>query len=146
MPISVSCPGCSATLTAPDSAAGKKVKCPKPACGMLMIIPDALAPDFEVVEDRPAPPKPKSKPVMARVDDDEDEDRPRKRSRRDDDDDEDDRPRSRRRDDDDDDYDDRPRKKKRKKKGMGAGAIVAIVLGGLVVVAGGGYGIYAARE
>jgi hypothetical protein len=163
MPILVACPGCSTKLNAPDAAAGKRVKCPKPQCGMIVPVPAPAAadPGFEVVEDEPAapPPKPKTKPLIAAVEVDDDDDRPRKRRRAevddddrprgrrrddDDDDDDDDRPRKRRRAEDDDDYDDdRPRRKKRKKSGMGAGAIVAIVLGGIVLLGGVGYGIYA---
>src|SRR5262245_16044483 len=37
MPINMSCPSCGKTLSAPDSAAGKKAKCP--ACGQVMIVP-----------------------------------------------------------------------------------------------------------
>jgi hypothetical protein len=144
MSISVACLGCSAKLNAPDSAAGKKVKCPKPGCGTVMLVPALLQPQFEVVEDDP-PPKPKPKFIPAVVAEDDEDDRPRKKSRRDDDDDDDDddRPRSKRRRDDDDD-DDRPRKKKKKKQqGMGAGLIVAIALGGILVLGGVGYGVYA---
>jgi hypothetical protein len=129
MSISVTCPACSAKLNAPDSTAGKKVKCPKPGCGTVMLVP-APAPAFEVVEDEPpaAPPRAKPKFIPAAVADDDDED---------------DRPRSKRRRDDDDEDGDRPRKKKRKKGGMGAGVIAGIVLGGILVLGGLGYGIYA---
>lgn len=145
MPISVTCPGCSAHLNAPDSAGGKKVKCPKPGCNTVIPVPASLPPDpaFELVEDPvPAPPpvrKPKLIQAVVEVDEDES---PRKQARRNDDDDDDDRPRKKRRDDDDDD-DNRPRKKKRKKGGMGAGVIVAIAVGGLVLLGGIGFGIYA---
>jgi hypothetical protein len=145
MPILVACPGCSTKLNAPDAAAGKRVKCPKPQCGMIVPVPAPAAadPGFEVVEDEPAPPppKPKTKPLIAVVEADDD-DRPRSRRRRDENE-EDDRPRKRRGDDYDDYGDDRPRRKKRKKTGMGTGAIVGIVLGGIVLLAGLGYGIYA---
>ncbi|HEY1188714.1 MAG TPA: hypothetical protein VGE74_13755 [Gemmata sp.] len=131
MPIKVSCGSCSASLSAPDSAAGKKVKCPKCQAVLAVPAPEPEWPKFEVVEpeelpplrkpvraetgddapakvereDRPARPK-----LVARRDDDED-DRPRKR--RDYDDEDDDRPRARkRRDYDDDEDDDRPRKRR----------------------------------
>ncbi len=143
MPIIVNCPSCSTKLSAPDSAAGKHVRCPKLGCGTIAEVPSFfLAEEVAVVEAAPV-----SKPRPKRVDDDED-DRPRKKSRRDEDD-EDDRPagkRKRRRDEDDDDdeYDlDQPRKRKRKKKGMGAGVIVAIVFGSLLALGGIGYGVYA---
>jgi len=100
MPISLLCGACDAALTAPDAAAGKRVKCRK--CGAILEVPlpepDANSdPDFEVVEEAPtmmmpplkkapppasakAPPpaatKPKPKPVMLEVDDDDEDDRP----------------------------------------------------------------------
>ena len=159
MPILVECPGCGAKLNAPDSGAGKRVRCPKPGCGTLIPVPAVSA-------EEPVPASPASRaddedrPRSRRRDDDdrpskrrddEDEDRPRKSSRRDDD---DDRPRSRRRDDEedrrparrrrDDDEDERPRRgRSQRKKGMGAGAVVAIALGSILVLGGIGYGIYA---
>jgi predicted RNA-binding Zn-ribbon protein involved in translation (DUF1610 family) len=42
MPINMSCPSCGKTLSAPDTAAGKKAKCP--ACGQVMIVPATAAP------------------------------------------------------------------------------------------------------
>src|SRR5262245_11675410 len=105
MPISVVCPSCSAKLGAPDAAAGKKVKCPK--CQGSIVVPAPKAkPDFEVVEDEPAPPekkpaastpakptvkakavvadadeddKPKKKPVKAALEDDEEDEKPKKK-------------------------------------------------------------------
>lgn len=140
MAIAVLCPGCNARLNAPDSAAGKNVKCPK--CATLMTIPSATADDdFEVVDDSPqspgraAPPPATRKPVKTDVmlDDDDDDDRPR-----------------RRRDDDDDD-DDRPKKKKKGKKkaksgGLSPGVMIAIAFGALLVLGGGGIGIYYATR
>jgi hypothetical protein len=132
MSIAVTCSGCSVKLNVPDSAAGKKVKCPKPGCGAILSVP-APRPDFEVIAVvPPAPlPKPKPRPVKAVVEvDDDDDERPRKTSRRDDDDEEEDG--------------DRPRKKKKKKSaGMSPGVLVGIVLGGLLVLGGAGYGVYA---
>jgi hypothetical protein len=128
MSITVTCPGCSAKLNAPDSAAGKKVKCPKPGCGTVIPVPApmALEPDFEEAEE--PKPKAKPKPVKAAVEDDDEP--PRKK-----------RPR----DEDEDDDDDRPRKKKKKQKaaGLSPAVLAGIVLGGLLVLGAIGYGIYA---
>jgi hypothetical protein len=120
MPITVVCPRCSAKLNAPDTAAGKKVKCPKAGCGEIIAV-SAPAPDFEVVDDDP-PPRPQAmKPVRAviesdpqpkkkrRDDDDEEEERPKSKRRRDDE----ERPRSKRRQDDDDE-EERPKSKRRR--------------------------------
>jgi predicted RNA-binding Zn-ribbon protein involved in translation (DUF1610 family) len=49
VPIKVTCAGCGVTLTAPDSSAGKRAKCPK--CGGAIEIP---APE-EIYEAEPAP-------------------------------------------------------------------------------------------
>lgn len=162
MPILVTCPKCATKLNAPDSAAGKAVRCPKAGCGTVVPVvapaPAAQEPveakvvarprtrvqaaAVEEADDRPRKP--------SRRDDDDDDDRPRRRSRRDDEEDEDERPRSRRRrrDDDDDDYDDRPRRRRYgygRRGGGGGGkavAIVASVLIGLAVLGGLGYGLY----
>src|SRR5579872_2928584 len=147
MPITVICLNCSAKLNAPDTAAGKKVKCPKAGCGSVIAVPEPVSEQFEVVDDK-APPKPTLKKavkatVEVEVDDDED-DRPKKKKRRNDDD--EDRPKSkRRRDEDDDEDDDQPRKKKKKKKAAGISPLViaGIALGGLLVLGGVGYGVYA---
>jgi hypothetical protein len=99
MSISVLCPNCGAKLNAPDSTAGKKVKCPK--CQTAMLVPEALLEaDYEVVDDPQPPKKPAVKAkVKADVELDEDDDRPRKKRRQ-----------------DDDEDDDQPRKKKRRKQ------------------------------
>ena len=154
MPILVVCPGCGTKLNAPDSGAGKKVRCPKPGCGTLVPVPDLLpVEEVPVVDAEPLPP-PKPSPVRAAsVDDDEDDDddRPSKRRRDDDDDrprgrrrdDDDDRPRKRRRDDDEDDDEDRPRRRpRRKRSGTNPAVVVAVVLGLLLLLGGGGYVIY----
>ncbi len=133
MPISLICGACEATLTAPDAAAGKRVKCRK--CGAILEIPlpesepDA---DYEVVEDAPtmmmpsvqssvprpaakAPPPPvakalplpakaKPKPVQLEIDDDDEDDRPSPKKKS--------KPALL----DDDDEDDRPSPKKPVKK------------------------------
>jgi len=140
MPIVVACPKCSTKLSAPDDAAGKQVKCPKAGCGAIADVPAFVA--AEEVEVVDADPAPRPKPVRAAEADDED-DRPRGRRRGDDDD--ADRPRKkRRRDDDDDDYEfDHPRRRRRRKSGgRSAGVIVAVVLGGLVLLGGIGFGVY----
>lgn len=74
MPVPITCSGCSATMTAPDSFIGKRVSCPK--CKTSFVIPDPKAiDDFEVVEDEvldvaevieddEPPAKPVPKPVM----------------------------------------------------------------------------------
>jgi predicted Zn finger-like uncharacterized protein len=101
MPVSLTCPSCASSLRVPDSAAGRKVKCPK--CGSVIGVPAA----GEEIVDRatlgvkaaeapgPASAAPTSRRRQA---ENEDEDAPRaSRSRREYD------------DDDDDDYDDEPR-------------------------------------
>lgn len=93
MPIPIKCGGCEAKLNAPDTATGKKVKCPK--CGVAIVVPGAgaistkTAPDKKPVE----PPKKlsaalnKSAPKKRVEDEDEDEreededEQPRKASR-----------------------------------------------------------------
>ena len=96
-----------------------------------------------------------ARPGVERMNDDDEDDRPRTRPRRDDRDDrdddrprrrrrddEDDRPRtrSRRRDDEDDDYEhDHPRRRRRKRSGTNPGAVIALILGGLILLGGIGY-------
>ncbi len=152
MSIVVPCPKCGTKLSAPDSAAGKHVRCPKFGCAAAATVPAIIpAEEIEVVDATPA--SPKLKPASA--DEDDEEDRPRKKSQRDDD----DRSRSKRRSDEDsepprkqrrwmrdDDYErDRPNLGIRRNAGagMGAGAIVALIFGGLVLLGGVGVGIYA---
>lgn len=157
MPIVVVCPGCGAKLNAPDIAAGKRVKCPKPECGTAITIP-APAAEFEVVEDEPpAPPKkpapaPVAKPKkpVVEVDEDEDEDAPKKPAKKParavEEDDEKPKKKAKARavEDDEDDEDDRPTKKKKKQKGGLSPALIgAIAVGGVLLLGGVGYGIYA---
>jgi uncharacterized Tic20 family protein len=52
MPISVACPTCGAKLKAPDTAVGKKIKCPK--CGSLIPVSEADAGAAPGVTDEPA--------------------------------------------------------------------------------------------
>jgi predicted RNA-binding Zn-ribbon protein involved in translation (DUF1610 family) len=49
MLINMTCPSCGKPLTAPDSAVGKRAKCP--GCAQVMIVPDAVF-DAELVGDR----------------------------------------------------------------------------------------------
>ena len=136
MSILIPCPRCGANLTAPDESAGKQVRCPRAGCGAIVVLPAFLAvEEIEVVDAVKIQPK----PVRA-VEVERDDNRPRKKRRDYDDDDDDDRPRKKRREYDNDD-DDRPRK--RKKGGMGAGVIVAMVFGSLLVLGGVGFGVYA---
>lgn len=111
MPQLVSCPNCLSKLRVPDTALGKKVKCP--GCGG--VFATALDPPPPVEEDeadngyeteqerRKRPRTEEEGPASERA-----------RSRRRTDDDEDDRPRRRRRDEEEDE--ERPRKRKRKKR------------------------------
>ena len=55
MPIQVTCRSCRGTFNAPDSAAGKRAKCPK--CGNVIEIPLAVPAD-EIYEAEEAPPRP----------------------------------------------------------------------------------------
>jgi hypothetical protein len=129
MPILVVCPACGTKLSAPDSGAGKQVRCPKAGCGTLVPVPEPVeAEEVEVVDAAIAPPKPK--PVRTAVAAEED-----------------DRPRRKRRDEDDDEDDDRPRRKRgrgaaRGRSGASTGKVVAIVVGGLLLLGGVGTGGY----
>jgi hypothetical protein len=116
MPIAVLCPGCEARLNAPDTAAGKTVKCPK--CQAPMVIP---APDPE-----PEPEEvPRRRPAAER---------------------EDDRPRKKRRPVDDEDEDDDHPRRKGKRKPAKAGPPVGLLVGGglaaLLLLVGGGFAAY----
>jgi predicted RNA-binding Zn-ribbon protein involved in translation (DUF1610 family) len=53
MPINMSCPSCGKTLSAPDSAAGKKARCP--SCSQIMIVP-AAGTGGEMSSNPPPPP------------------------------------------------------------------------------------------
>jgi hypothetical protein len=91
MPINVTCPSCSATLRAPDTAVGKQIKCPK--CQTVITVPGASAlPESQMKPAAPPPPMASAAPAKAVVPDYDEDDRPRRRTR---DDDEDDRPRRR---------------------------------------------------
>ncbi len=142
MPISVLCPSCDAPVNAPDSAAGKRAKCPK--CQEVMILPGSAAEEFDVVVE----PAPKPKPRVRVEEDDEDERPSRKSRRRDEADDEtveSPKRQSSRRvvAEDDDEEVERPRKKGKGKSKKKAGPPMGLLIGGgvalLLLVAGGAY-------
>jgi hypothetical protein len=124
MPIIVACPRCATKLSAPDDAAGRQVRCPRPNCGAVAQVPVFLAAEEVAVVDAVAVPP---RPVRAVEDED---DPPRRKRRR-----------------DDVDADERPRRRaKRRARSGGATAalgVVAAILGVLVALGGIGYGIYA---
>jgi TM2 domain-containing membrane protein YozV len=60
MPIAITCPSCGAKANAPDSAAGKKVKCPK--CQGVVAVPKPQRNELDELDEEPvAPPKPAAK-------------------------------------------------------------------------------------
>ena len=116
MPISVACAGCEKKLKVPDTAAGKKIRCP--ACKAVIAVPepeplvevddDLVEPDEETaVTEAPPPAAIKKKPAW-----DKKEAPPAKRKKRRDDDEEE----GYDTEEEEDDEDDRPRKKKKKKR------------------------------
>jgi hypothetical protein len=142
MSIPVVCPECSAKLNAPDSAAGKKVKCPK--CQTAMVVPTPLPeePAFEVVDEPAKKPAAAAKPVVkakvkAEIEDDGEKPRKKRVSAEIED---DEKPRKKRQDEsDEDEEDDRPRKKKKPAAGnsnMTRNIIGSVVLLVLLGVAG----------
>jgi hypothetical protein len=152
----VPCPTCATKLSAPESAVGKQIRCPK--CGGLATVPDLIpAEEVPVVEAKvvqpprtssppppPPPPRPLPKPPIVAVD--ATEDRTHKETQPPED--EDDRPRKKKRSryvEDDDDYEhDRPRKKPRRKAGSrGSGGLIAgVVIGVMLTLAGVGFAVY----
>ena len=199
MPLVVPCPGCPAKLSAPESAAGKRIRCPK--CKAVVTVPAFIpAEEVSVIEAKVAspPPEPESEatetkprtktdttvtccigcnsmvcvlgkvkvvhcpkcgfanpvrpqPGAAETEDEEDSPPPKSKIRRDEDDEEDERPCKKKRRpayDDDDEADERPRRKRRRPAasrsgGGGSGGRVAIlVLGGLILLGGLGFGAY----
>jgi len=60
MSIRVICPGCKKGITAGDSLAGKKAKCP--GCGTVIMIPGAFKVD-EFLASTPPPPPPRAEPL-----------------------------------------------------------------------------------
>lgn len=154
MPIIVPCPKCGTKLSAPDAAAGKQIRCPKVGCGTITTLPALIpAEEVAVVEAALAAPLPSStdedntadnsrkKRKLEADEDDRKEGNRSRRDRRGDDDDEKRPKRKRRRDYDDDKYTQKWRPKQ--KTGMGVGMIVAVIFGGLIMVGGVGYGLYA---
>ncbi len=126
-------------MKAPDTAGGKRVKCPK--CSTPILVPVAED-DFEIVDDEPRKPVKsavaKKAPVEIVDESEEEDERPEKKSRR---------------RDDEDNEDERPRKKKKaavKKKGLpvwmfaagGVGllAIIGIGIAAVVLLTGGKHG------
>jgi predicted Zn finger-like uncharacterized protein len=150
MPAIVSCPACQARLKVPDDSVGldKVVKCP--TCGERINLAEVTG-----TTTRPVAASAGTRPAARRDDEavDDDEDRPRSRKDRardeDDDEEEEDRPRARKsrsRDDDEDD-EDRPSRRRRrprkKAKSGGAGLIIGLVAGGVVLLLlCGGIGVY----
>ncbi|WP_204249678.1 hypothetical protein [Gemmata sp. SH-PL17] len=68
-------PGCPAKLSAPETAAGKQIRCPK--CGAVATVPALVqAEEVPVVDGTLAPPPPKPRPKPVLVDDDDDDERP----------------------------------------------------------------------
>jgi WD40 repeat protein len=61
MPIVITCPGCDKKMRAPDTAAGKKIRCP--GCGELTPVPRP-APALDE-DERPEPPRGKKAPAAA---------------------------------------------------------------------------------
>jgi hypothetical protein len=152
MPIAVNCPGCSSRLTVPDTAAGKKARCPK--CQTQLVIPAAPAPaaaerspfDFnspaapaaKKPAAKPLPPPPAPAPEPLSLDDDEPAPPPRTPARG-----------TGRKPvlDLDDEPDDRPARRRygHKPAGPPVGLILGIV-GGVVLLIGGAIGAYFALE
>jgi len=120
MSFTTACPNCDARLQAPDTLAGKRVKCKK--CGETFVARSVGDEDGERASRR--------RVKSSRMADDSaaDEDRPRRRHR-----------------DEDTENEPRPRKKKTKKKKAGSPALLVVLLVvGAVVLIGGGIGVYLA--
>jgi hypothetical protein len=118
----VTCGGCDSKIKIPNTAAGKRVKCPK--CATAIRVPTAESAPEEAVAAVPAakprPQPPPLKPSRGKSRDDDEED------------DEDERPKKRRRrekDDEDDDDAGVPRRKKRKRRSISGLAVASMVLG-----------------
>jgi hypothetical protein len=117
MPIRAVCPKCSSTLSAPDTAAGKVIRCPK--CGASVgLLKSQVSP----------PPAAATRSATIRPQEDEDE-RPRKH-----------RPAP-------DEEDDQPRKKSRKKPNKSAGSLVWVLaaVGAVLVIVLGVGGFFVVR-
>jgi hypothetical protein len=115
MSIPIVCPQCAAELNAPDSVAGKRVRCLMANCGAVISVPAPLLDELEVVEEEAMAtpyPDPEEGADSARLDDEDDSDRRSKRSRR-------------------------------STKGQTRGLLVGIVIGCLISLVGLGYCAYA---
>src|SRR5206468_4058449 len=82
MPIAISCPSCKARCNAPDTAAGKKVKCPK--CQSLISVPAGGSSPAAPTQKQPAAAPSKAPPKKSEPQDDfnfdEPDERPTKKS------------------------------------------------------------------
>src|SRR5689334_4883450 len=115
MPIPIVCPQCAAELNAPDSATGKRVRCPDANCGALIAVPAPPPDELEVVEDEPMAtpfPEPTIGADSARHEDEDDLDR-------------------------------RPKRGRRSATGQTRGLVLGIVIGCLISLGGLGYCAYA---
>ena len=115
----ISCNGCGKEMRVPDSAAGKRAKCPK--CATLIRIPQLESTDSDTYSTSQSSSKAKPPPIKktraSSIDDDEDDDRPPKKRRRRDE------------DDDDEEDDDVPRRKKRRRTSISMMAVASMILG-----------------
>jgi hypothetical protein len=161
MSIPVVCSGCKARLNAPDTAAGKKVKCPK--CQGAIVVPEPeAAGDFEVVDDEPAPPaekaRPKAKAQAVADEGGEEDEKPRKKKKavvaeaeedekprakkaravveaeEDGDAEEDEKPKKKKGDPERGEKDGKPRKKKKKRDEEGGTSMTRHLIGGVALV------------
>jgi hypothetical protein len=119
MPIPVTCPECDARLTAPDSAAGKRIRCPK--CSTLIRV------EAPTIPSRKGTPPGHRGRLRDSEPDDEDEERPRKSGRT----------RDRR-----SDQSERKAGQKRKKVGMSPLIWLAVAAGVLLLLGGGATAVY----
>lgn len=126
---------CGKQLKVNEERAGIKVKCPE--CDAILRVPEASS-----IKEKSGPPSPPAKTRPMPLDDDggfaEEERRPRRRSRADDEDDEDRaRRRSARYEDEDDD-----REYRRPQKPGRRGLLISLILGGVLLLAGVGVGLF----
>ncbi len=110
MTISVTCDGCERTLKAPDSTAGRKIKCPK--CGAVVLVPE---PDED--EEAASPALKKGAAPAQRKRAAADDETPRRNGRR----------------DEEDEEDETPRRKKKKRKAQKSSPLLWVGIGGGVL-------------
>jgi hypothetical protein len=125
----ITCNGCNCKIRVPDTAAGKRVKCPK--CALVLKVPaeekrpetGSTEPDESTDVTASAPPLSAKPPPVSK--------QPASSSSRDYDDDEDDEPAPRRRDDDDDDEfdDDLDVRNRRRRSSTNSMATTSMVMG-----------------